>query len=119
MDYVNNLCYCYDCDLPNPPDPYIGLPCTNNPFYEVNDYGNYERAYKVNSYIGIVAPKHYGGVNLSYKVCNEYQEVDGCKDGNTYLFGTFIPTEHLNNKSKYLLSHQSHPHPTNIMPPYK
>ena len=71
-DYVNNLCYCYDCDL-NPPKPYIGLPCANNPFYEENEYGNYERAYKVKSYLGLITPKHYGGVSLSYSVCNEYE----------------------------------------------
>ena len=102
LDYVNNLCYCYDCDLPNPPDPYIGLPCTGNPFYEENEYGNYERTYKVNSYMGLITPKHYGGVSLSYSVCNEYKydyDYEGnqkdrydCTNGTTYLFGTINPS---------------------------
>ena len=113
LDYVNNLCYCYDCDLPNPPNPYpnppnpyIGLPCTGNPFYEENEYGNYERAYKVKSYVGLITPKHYGGVSLSYSVCNKY-EIDyeyeyqkdryKCTNGTAYLFGTITP----NNTSQH------------------
>ena len=100
LDYVNNLCFCYDCDLPNPPDP-VGLPCTGNPFYEENEYGNYERAYKVKSYVGLITPKHYGGVSLSYSVCNKYEydyeseyqnDKYDCTNGTTYLFGTFTPS---------------------------
>ena len=102
LDYVNNLCYCYDCDLPNPPDPYIGLPCNGNPFYEENEKGNYERTYKVKSYMGFIIPKHYGGVSLSYSVCNEYEydyeyeyqkDRYDCTNGTTYLFGTFTPND--------------------------
>ena len=117
LEYVNNLCYCYDCDLPNPPDPYIGLPCTNNPFYEENEYGNYERVYKVKSYIGLITPKHYGGVSLSYSVCNRFEydsqindAKDGCTNGTTYLFGTFNPkiyNESLPLSNEYYEVHES------------
>ena len=50
--------------------------------------------------MGFIAPKHYGGVSLSYSVCNEYeydyeyenQDKYDCTNGTTYLFGTITPS---------------------------
>jgi len=95
LNYEENLCYCYDCDLEQS-TLAIG---SQDPFIETKEivlpdgttFYQKDRFYKVKSYVGLEAPKHIGGKILTYKICYE----NNCTFGKTGLFGTLLQPENV------------------------
>ena len=102
LDYENNLCYCYDCDLKKLSHNQFGHNFrvdksssieSKDPFVENQKISfpngtlvsQKYRFYKVKSYIGLIAPKDIGGKTVAYKLC--YKK-DNCTSGETSFFGT-------------------------------
>ena len=107
LDYEENLCYCYDCDLVKSRDA-LNNPGSYDPFIEtkkvITPTGHIvyqrDRFYKVKSYVGLIAPKHLGAKILSYKICI----FANCTVGEKALFGTLgypknFPIQSINNSS--------------------
>ena len=91
LDYEENLCYCYDCDLLKSRvahntlgsyDPFIETKKIISPTGDI--VYQRDRFYKVKSYVGMIAPKHLGAKIVSYKIC----EFTNCTVGEKAFFGT-------------------------------
>ena len=97
LDYENNFCYCYDCDLKEldhnfrvdksspteSKDPFVDNQKISFPNGTL--VSQKYRFYKVKSYIGLIAPKDIGGKTVAYQLC--YKK-DNCTSGETSFFGT-------------------------------
>ena len=93
LDYENNLCYCYDCDLKELKMDKSFPTKSKDPFVENEkkslsngrSVSQKYRFYKVKSYIGLIVPKDLGEKKVAYKLC---YEKDNCTSGETNFFGT-------------------------------
>ena len=94
LDYENNLCYCYDCDLKESKTSKSSPTKSKDPFVEIKkrklsnngrSVSQKYRFYKVKSYIGLIVPKDLGEKTVAYKLC---YEKDNCTSGETSFFGT-------------------------------